>query len=73
MEGNHIQKSSSTSKGTTSNATSSASGDCEMESNGFKLIGGKDSADKRRGSNLDAVTKEFDSLTLGDSNALKGT
>ena len=64
----------------TSSTTSSSSGPGlhhdhdEMESNGFKLIGGNHaSGDKRRNSNLDSVTKDFDGMSLGDGKTVQQT
>lgn len=38
-----------------------------MESNGFKLIGGKESnAEKKKGTNLDGVAKDLDAMTIAD-------
>lgn len=38
----------------------------EMESNGFKLIGGKDSTEKKKGPSVDGVTKDLESMNIAD-------
>lgn len=65
-----VAKSPASSRSTISSFTVVSQGSqdhqAEMESNGFKLIGGKDSAEKRKGLNLDGITKDFDALALSN-------
>ncbi len=37
-----------------------------MESNGFKLVGGKDNTEKRKGPTLEGVTKDLESMIITD-------
>ena len=49
-----------------SNSALSTTNAEEMESNGFKLISSQSGDRNRRNSNLDSVTKDFDSMTLNN-------
>lgn len=66
-----LKSSSSVAKSPVSNRSTTSSfsqgsqeHEAEMELNGFKLIGGKDSTEKRKGLNLDGITKDLDAMTL---------